>query len=369
MERTTLNGTWTVEAVRGPAEADMASTPIEAVVPGGVHTDLLRAGLIPDPFDGDGEAATRDRRHRLALAPHLRLARSGRRAARPGRRGPRHPRHGRAQRHRRRDHGEPAPLVPLPRRAPAPRGHERPGRHLRRPGPRGRAAVRAARRRAPPRQPPPLQRAPQDRSNSGRDWGVDVATSGIWKSIGIESWSGARIASVRPLVDLDGTDGVLTAHVDVELAGSGGASRRPSAARPPTQQAVPTPPDWRPGSPWPRTARPQRPRSPAPSLPSVPVATPCPGRAPSRTGRPRPARRAGGRRLVAARRGRPAAVRRPRRGRRRRLDRPGRLPDRHPRHRGGRGRGAVPAAGQRPARDGARGELDPGPRVPHRDDP
>ena len=36
--------------------------------------------------------------------------------------------------------------------------------------------------------------------NFGWDWGIDVATSGIWKAIGIESWSGVRIASVRPLV-------------------------------------------------------------------------------------------------------------------------------------------------------------------------
>ncbi len=63
-------------------------------------------------------------------------------------------------------------------------------------------------------------------SNFGWDWGVDVATSGIWRSIGIESWSGVRIAAVRPLVDVDGTTGVLTAHVDVEHAGTSGGFRQ-----------------------------------------------------------------------------------------------------------------------------------------------
>ncbi|WP_026923712.1 glycoside hydrolase family 2 protein [Glycomyces arizonensis] len=56
----------------------------------------------------------------------------------------------------------------------------------------------------------------------GWDWGIDVAGAGIWKPIGLESWSGERIASVRPLVDVTaapaGHDGVLTAHIDIERA-------------------------------------------------------------------------------------------------------------------------------------------------------
>jgi beta-mannosidase len=58
-------------------------------------------------------------------------------------------------------------------------------------------------------------------SNFGWDWGIDVATSGIWKSLSIESWSGVRIAAVRPLVDVDGTSGILTAHVEIERDGVG----------------------------------------------------------------------------------------------------------------------------------------------------
>lgn len=54
------------------------------------------------------------------------------------------------------------------------------------------------------------------------DWGIDVANAGIWREIGIDSWSGVRLAEVRPLVDVsaDGT-GILNVHVVVERAGKG----------------------------------------------------------------------------------------------------------------------------------------------------
>ncbi|MEE8738413.1 MAG: glycoside hydrolase family 2 protein [Bifidobacterium sp.] len=56
-------------------------------------------------------------------------------------------------------------------------------------------------------------------SSFGWDWGIDVANAGITARMGIESWSIARIASVRPLADADddGT-GTLTAHVSIERA-------------------------------------------------------------------------------------------------------------------------------------------------------
>ena len=63
--------------------------------------------------------------------------------------------------------------------------------------------------------------------NFGWDWGIDVATSGIWKAIGIESWSGVRIASVRPLVAVVGDAGILTAHVDSNGPHRGAPPRSP----------------------------------------------------------------------------------------------------------------------------------------------
>lgn len=52
--------------------------------------------------------------------------------------------------------------------------------------------------------------------NFGWDWGPDFATAGIWRPIGLQEWAGARIAAVRPVVDI--VDGIphLTAHVDLE---------------------------------------------------------------------------------------------------------------------------------------------------------
>ena len=56
----------------------------------------------------------------------------------------------------------------------------------------------------------------------GWDWGIDVANAGIWRPIGIESWSGVRFAAVRPLVDVDRRgNGVLTVEVEIEREGAG----------------------------------------------------------------------------------------------------------------------------------------------------
>ncbi|PJM78592.1 glycoside hydrolase family 2 protein [Bifidobacterium scaligerum] len=56
----------------------------------------------------------------------------------------------------------------------------------------------------------------------GWDWGIDVANAGMWHEIGIDSWSGVRFAAVRPLVDVrpDGA-GVLTTTVEIEREGEG----------------------------------------------------------------------------------------------------------------------------------------------------
>ncbi|MET3451209.1 glycoside hydrolase family 2 protein [Curtobacterium sp. 1544] len=224
MERTTLDGTWTVEAVTGPEESERHRDPVEAVVPGCVHTDLLRAGRIPDPFDGDDEAATQwigdtvwryrrtfewsapdETRHDLVADGLDTLATI-----------------------------EVNGIV-VATTANQHRSYRFPVGHLLRPGTNEvvvtfDAPVPAAERLSalhggelPHVNHHPYNALRKNASNFGWDWGIDVATSGIWRSIGIESWSGVRIAAVRPLVDVDGTTGVLTAHVDVEHAGSTGA--------------------------------------------------------------------------------------------------------------------------------------------------
>jgi len=58
--------------------------------------------------------------------------------------------------------------------------------------------------------------------NFGWDWGPTLVTAGIWKPIYLLAWSGARIASVRPLVArADAERAVVRVHVDAARAGGG----------------------------------------------------------------------------------------------------------------------------------------------------
>ncbi|WP_282947984.1 glycoside hydrolase family 2 protein [Cellulomonas endometrii] len=59
----------------------------------------------------------------------------------------------------------------------------------------------------------------------GWDWGPDLRTAGLWKPVRVERWSVARLARVRPQVGLgpDGT-GRVAVHVDVERSGLGDAT-------------------------------------------------------------------------------------------------------------------------------------------------
>lgn len=52
--------------------------------------------------------------------------------------------------------------------------------------------------------------------NFGWDWGPAVVTAGIWRDIGIESWSDVRIASVRPVIGVDGDPRRVDVQVELE---------------------------------------------------------------------------------------------------------------------------------------------------------
>lgn len=58
--------------------------------------------------------------------------------------------------------------------------------------------------------------------NFGWDWGPVLTTSGIWQPIYLDAWSGARVASVRPLVYLndDLTKARVEIHADLDWATS-----------------------------------------------------------------------------------------------------------------------------------------------------
>jgi beta-mannosidase len=58
--------------------------------------------------------------------------------------------------------------------------------------------------------------------NFGWDWAPKVATCGIWKPISIEAWSGVRVAAARPLVRREsGEKWVTDVRVDLEWSGIG----------------------------------------------------------------------------------------------------------------------------------------------------
>ncbi|WP_199224381.1 glycoside hydrolase family 2 protein [Serinibacter arcticus] len=211
-----LDGPWTARALAGEVPTDLEGRDVPAHVPGCIHLDLLAQGLIDEPFDGDNEAAQQwigstvwsfrrtftwqpdgEDRHdlvALGLDTLATIELNGRVVATTANQN-------RSYRfgvdHLLRE-GENEIVVTFD--APVP------------------AAERFERENGGPRfhvNHHPYNAIRKTASNFGWDWGIDVATSGIWRSIGIEGWSTVRIGAVRPLVDVAGTAGLLRAHVDL----------------------------------------------------------------------------------------------------------------------------------------------------------
>jgi len=220
-----LHEGWTLTAVDGPvpaAAAEALAAGVPAVVPGEAHLDLLAAGLVADPFDGDNEAAQQwigDTSWRFTTtfvwSP------------------------GEAERHDLVAHGlDTVATVELngavvARTQNMHRSYRWDVRELLHEGtntltvtfaaPVPEALARAERDGALPRtNHHEYNQLRKMACSFGWDWGIDVAGAGIWKPLGLDSWSGVRVASVRPLVDVDGTTGVLSAHVQVERASGDG---------------------------------------------------------------------------------------------------------------------------------------------------
>lgn len=200
------------------ASGDVPAT-VPATVPGCVHTDLLAAGLIDDPYLDDNEnrlawigrtawtyttvfSWSGDEHERTDLVCEgldtvAEIALNGVRVAAT------------ANQHR---------------------SYRFPVRHLLREGENtltvtfGSALEYAEERRAALGSRPGAYEAPyafirKMACNFGWDWGPALVTAGIWRPIGLESWTGARPASVRPLatVAADGS-GRVDVHVSVERA-------------------------------------------------------------------------------------------------------------------------------------------------------
>ncbi|MEU3255182.1 glycoside hydrolase family 2 protein [Streptomyces sp. NPDC006997] len=73
--------------------------------------------------------------------------------------------------------------------------------------------------------PEPFQYIRKMASSFGWDWGPTLVTAGIWRPVRLERWSTARLARVRPLVTVvDGT-GRVEVRVEVERTGQGAGRR------------------------------------------------------------------------------------------------------------------------------------------------
>ncbi|MFD2768137.1 glycoside hydrolase family 2 protein [Micromonospora eburnea] len=219
MSRQALHEGWVLRAVPGPqVPPEVAGTAVPATVPGCVHTDLLAAGLIPDPYLDDNETrlgwigrtdwvyeTTFDwqsgdvDRVDLVCAGLDTVATVTLNGTIVGRTENQH------------------------------RGYRFAVGALLRPG----ANVLAVRFDSPYRYaeahrdrlgdrpnsyPEPFNFIRKTACNFGWDWGPNLVTAGIWQEIGLHAWSTARLATVRPLVTVSGDTGRVELHVEVERA-------------------------------------------------------------------------------------------------------------------------------------------------------
>lgn len=198
-------------------------TDVPAVVPGCVHTDLLAAGLIEDPFLSRNETAVAwvgrtDWRYDTVLGPrdtaHERtdlvfdgldtvaaVSVGGRRV------GNTRNMH-RGYRFDVTDLLDPAAGTPLCVEFTSAYTEAE--------------AVRAQVGDRPNAYPEPFQYIRKIACSFGWDWGPTLVTAGMWKPVRLEHWSTARLATVRPLVTVDGSTGRAELRVDVERTPAGG---------------------------------------------------------------------------------------------------------------------------------------------------
>jgi beta-mannosidase len=219
--RVALHDGWTVRAVAGDVPDDIAGRTIPAAVPGCVHLDLLAAGLIADPYLDENELAVGwvgrvDWRYETAFDwagnhdDHIDLVASGL---------------------------DTVATIELNGSAIAwtenmHRSYRFPVAGLLRHGTNELAitfasaltAAELASEKLGPRphvNAHPFNAIRKMACNFGWDWGPDLVTAGLWRALHLQTWRTARLATVRPLVYVDGTTGLLRLHVDVERAAGG----------------------------------------------------------------------------------------------------------------------------------------------------
>ncbi len=223
LEREELRDDWTVTMVGGTGAPDgVAGRTIPATVPGQVHTDLEREGLLADPtFDRNEDAgkwvgrADWSYRRTVDVDPkgfeRVDLVCDGLDTVAElsldgvvvGTTRNMHRRYRFDARDQTGGVGRGSKTLEVL--------FESPYREA------GRVAAKAGSMPGPYDEPFPYIR--KMASNFGWDWGLTAVTSGPWRPIAIERWSTARLREVRPLVDVEAGEGVLDAHLTVERSG------------------------------------------------------------------------------------------------------------------------------------------------------
>lgn len=216
MRRTrTLHDGWTVTPGEGPVPAAVrAAGAIPAQVPGVVHTDLLAAGLIADPYLDANERdqhwigltewryttrfswAGADERADLVFEGLDTVARIELNGVLVGET---------ANMHRTYRFDVTALL--------------RPDNHLTvtfASAVRHADAASLALEARPHVNHHPFNAIRKMACNFGWDWGPDVVTAGIWRAVSLQTWDVARLATVRPVVAVDGPRGTVDVHVELE---------------------------------------------------------------------------------------------------------------------------------------------------------
>lgn len=220
LRRRTLHEGWTLALLGGPAPADLPPA-VPATVPGTVHTDLLAAGLIPDPYLDDNEALLKwiglcDWSYRtsfewspsdateaelvfegLDTIAEIRL--NGTEVARA---------RNQHRSHRVDVQGALVPgenLLEVVFRSPV------------------RAADAASLELGfrPHANHHPYNSIRKAAYSFGWDWGIDTATSGIWRAVRLEEWATDRLRSVRPVATVDGSNGKVDIHVEMARGTAG----------------------------------------------------------------------------------------------------------------------------------------------------
>ncbi|QGN50325.1 glycoside hydrolase family 2 protein [Micromonospora sp. WMMD558] len=228
---TPLHEGWTLRALPGPeVPAAVAGRVVPATVPGCVHTDLLAAGLVPDPYLDDNETrlawigrtdwvyeTTFDRpsgghqRLDLVCAGLDTVATATLNGAEVGR----------TENMHRGYRFDVTALLRAGNNALAVR-FDSPYRYA--------EAHRDRLGDRPNAYPEPFPFIRKMACNFGWDWGPTVVTAGIWREIGLHGWSTARLRTVRPLVTVAGGEGRVELHVDVERAADVPVTVRASVA-------------------------------------------------------------------------------------------------------------------------------------------